>query len=404
MAPMKSIPMPAEPARAAALLALGLVLSVTTAAGARQEGAAAAVPGAPETPHWPFFRGDPALTGVASCTLPDEIGLVWSFAAGGAVTSSPVVAEGRVHFGSDDGKLYALDFETGALLWAFETQDIIEAPPLVLEGTVFVGSSDYFLYALDAATGELRWKTETDDRVLGSANWFAGEDGRARIVVGSYDTNLYCFDAASGERVWTYKTDNYVNGTPAILGDRIVFGGCDSALHVVSAASGEGLSRIELGAECYVAGSVALKDGKVYFGHYGNAFVCVDLETGAPDWVITDPRHPFFSSPALGADKVVFGGRDKALHCADQASGEELWAFKTRRKVDGSPVIAGDRVVFGSGDGRIYVLALESGEELWSYDLGDSVFTSPAVTAGRFLFGCNDGSVYAFGAAPKESE
>jgi outer membrane protein assembly factor BamB len=347
---------------------------------------------------WPFYRGDRGLSGVAAGELPERPVLLWSFATAGAVTSSPVVAAGRVFFGSDDGKVYALGLEDGLERWSFATGDLVEAPPLVLDGRVFVGSSDGCLYALDADTGALRWKAETEDRIVGSASWIEAPDGDgARILVGSYDTRLYCFDAATGEQVWSYATDNYVNGTPAVLDGRVVFGGCDAALHVVSAVSGERLERILLGEECHIAGSVALSDGRVYFGHYGNAFVCIDLERSELIWEYTGGRQPFFSSPAIGADRVVFGGRDKRLHCVRRADGAPLWTFPTGRKVDGSPVICGDQVVFGSGDGRLYLLDLESGEELWSHDLGDSIFTSPAVVGDVFVVGCNDGSVYAFG-------
>ena len=37
--------------------------------------------------------------------------------------------------------------------------------------------------------------------------------------------------------------------------------------------------RLEVLAWVSVAGSVALSEGRAYFGHYGNSFVCVDLET-----------------------------------------------------------------------------------------------------------------------------
>jgi outer membrane protein assembly factor BamB len=362
---------------------------------------AAPAPAPAASADWPFYRGDQGLSGVAPGELPERPALLWSFATAGAVTSSPVVAGGRVFFGSDDGKVYAVGLADGRERWSFATQDIVEAPPLVLDGRVFVGSSDAFVYALDAATGALLWKAETGDRIVGSANWIEAPDGDGvRIVVGSYDTRLYCFDADTGAQLWSYATDNYVNGTPAVLGERIVFGGCDAALHVVSALTGEGLARILLCEDCHIAGSVALHDGRAYFGHYGNAFVCVDLGRAELAWSYDEPRQPCFSSPAIGTDRVVFGGRDKRLHCVRREDGAPLWSFPTGRKVDGSPVICDDKVVFGSADGRLFVLALESGEQLWSYDLGDSIFTSPAVVDGVFLVGCNDGSVYAFG--PRE--
>ena len=358
--------------------------------------------GEPPSPSWPIFRGDPALGGVAEGELELPLKVAWSFQSGGAIASSPVVSGGRVYFGSDDGKLYCLDTETGKELWSFATQDIIEAPPLVLEGRVFVGSSDFFFYALDAETGELSWKVETEDKILGGANFTrVGEaEEELRILVGSYDTNLYCFDPETGETLWKYGTENYVNGTPAILDDRIIFGGCDAVLHVVSASTGEALDSLELGPECHVAGSAALADGRAYFGHYGNQFVCIDLDEKEVVWTYDSPRHAFFSSPAIGADRIVFGGRDKKMHCAARADGRALWSFPTRRKVDASPVICGDSVVFGSGDGRLYVLGLEDGKERWQYDVGKSILSSPAVVGGRVYVGTNDKRLYAF--APRD--
>ena len=344
---------------------------------------------------WPLFRRDVGLAGVAAGELPDELDVAWTFQAGGAITSSPAYVRGWVYFGSDDGKVYCLAGADGSKLWEFPTDDLIEAPPLVVDGKVYIGSNDAWFYALDAETGELLWKKETGDKILGGANFHRTEEGLI-IVVGSYDANLYGFDANSGEQLWVYTTDNYVNGTPAIHAGKAIFGGCDAILHVVDVQTGERVSGLELGTECHVAGSAAFVDGRAYFGHYGNQFVCVDIAKGESVWSYDSPRHAFFSSPSITSDKVVFGGRDRALHCAERATGAPLWTFKTRRKVDGSPVVAGDKVVFGSGDGRMYLLDLATGKELWSYDIGKSIIASPAVVMGRVYIGANDGRLYCF--------
>jgi outer membrane protein assembly factor BamB len=222
---------------------------------------------------WPIFRGDRALTGVAAGELPDAYEMRWSFEVGESIASSPVVADGKVFFGADDGKVYAVALATGEKVWEYETEDIVEAPPLFHDGRIFIGSSDFYFYALDASTGTLAWRTETDDRVLGGANWVNAPDGKGVwIVVGCYDNRLYCFDAASGKLEWTYETGNYVNGTPAVLDDTIIFGGCDAAVHVVS-AKGEPVATVPLCEECHIPGSVAIADRRIFFGHYGNAFV-----------------------------------------------------------------------------------------------------------------------------------
>src|SRR5512137_1653458 len=70
---------------------------------------------------WPMFHGGPALTGVASGTLPDKLGLLWRFKTEGPVKSSAAIVQGRVFIGSDDSYIYALNVTNGQKVWAFKT-------------------------------------------------------------------------------------------------------------------------------------------------------------------------------------------------------------------------------------------------------------------------------------------
>src|SRR5262249_5697524 len=151
---------------------------------------------------------------------------------------------------------------------------------------------------------------------------------------------------------------NYINGSPAISDGRTVFGGCDALLHVISLGDGKQEKEVEAGA--YIAGSGGLSDGGGYFGQFWNGFLCVDLNEGKQAWAFRDRNFPYFSSPAVTKERVVFGGRDKMLHCVKKEDGSALWSFATRGKVDSSPVVCGDKVVVGSDDGRVYLVALET--------------------------------------------
>ena len=344
---------------------------------------------------WPMFRGEHGLLGRASGTLPDSLTAVWKFKTNDSIKSSPAIVDDLVFIGSSDDNIYAIDLESGQQVWTYKTTDAIEAAPCVIEGSVFVGSLDGFLYALDAKKGSLKWKYQTDGQILGAANWTRSPDGRIWILVGSYDNKLHCVDSTNGKVVWTYETDNYINGSPAVSDQKTVFGGCDAMIHVVSLIDGSRVTQIDSGS--YIAASAAFLDGEVYVGNYDNIFMKADIAAGKVVWEYAGSDAPFFSSPAVGENVVIFGGRDERVHCVGRDDGKVVWTFQTRGEVDSSPVICGDKVIVGSEDGRLYVIRLSDGSGVWSYEIGQPITSSPAVARGMVVVGCDDGYVYAFG-------
>jgi polyvinyl alcohol dehydrogenase (cytochrome) len=101
----------------------------------------------------------------------------WSFsasAAGGSgdFTGTPVIADGCMYVGSNDGWVFAANADTGAKVWATHVTDAggINSSVTVQDGQVYaavarVGSP--FVTALDQRTGRVLWKT-TLDRQPGS--------------------------------------------------------------------------------------------------------------------------------------------------------------------------------------------------------------------------------------------
>ncbi len=349
------------------------------------------------TPDWPMFRGNPSLTGVSTAKLPAAPALKWNFKSGGPIISSPAIVGDRVFFGSGDSNIYCLRLDDGHREWAFTAGGAFEASPLVLDGRLYLGDLNTNFYCLDAGSGKVLWKYGFDDKVKSSANWYPAPDGKGRrVLVGSYDFKLYSFDAVTGRTNWVYETGNYINGSPAVTDGQTAFGGCDALVHVLALADGRQVREIEAGAP--IIGSAALIDGRAYVGHYENEFLCLDLREGKVLWRYRDRAFPYATSPAVTADRVLFGGRDKRLHCVKRDTGDAVWVFATRGKVESSPVVVGDKVVFGSDDGRLYLLNLADGKELWKYELGQPVQSSPAVVEGRVLIGCDDGHLYCFGA------
>ena len=84
--------------------------------------------------------------------------------------------------------LMALDADNGEERWRHYTKKHIFTPPLVAQGQVYFGSNNGILYAVDAETGEAQWQLSvtsravTQPRLAGDLVIFGGRDGMIHAV------------------------------------------------------------------------------------------------------------------------------------------------------------------------------------------------------------------------------
>lgn len=147
----------------------------------------------------------------------------------------PVIADGVVYTFGAQGRLSAVDFESGRALWSIDTMREFGVSkgyfgqggsPLVEDGRVIanIGGREAGIIAFDAATGEVLW-TATDHEASYSSGVGATFGGR-RYAVFLTREGLVGLDPATGEvrfyRYWRARSATTVNAaTPLIFGDRI---------------------------------------------------------------------------------------------------------------------------------------------------------------------------------------
>src|SRR3989339_958852 len=112
---------------------------------------------------WPQFRGNNALTGISTDSLPEKPSLLWTYETKDNVQSQAVIAGNSV-FVSTDRKIFALELSTGKLLWEYEKPEwrpsssgSIKSSPLVSDGVLYSGDASGFFYALETSTGKPKW-------------------------------------------------------------------------------------------------------------------------------------------------------------------------------------------------------------------------------------------------------
>ena len=177
-----------------------------------------------------------------------KLELKWAFAFPGATRarSQPTVGAGAVYVGSQDGTVYALDFDTGCVRWTFQADAEVRSSPTLeawprgdsrARPRLFFGDFDGNAYALDAQTGELRWKTRVEahprvtitgsprlfeDRLyvpMSSNEWAAAADPAYECC--TFRGGVTALDAHTGRVLWRSYT---IPEPPTASGERTAAG------------------------------------------------------------------------------------------------------------------------------------------------------------------------------------
>ena len=292
--------------------------------------------------------------------------LLWKRQFAGCVAASPAVGNGVVYLGFMDPPpcrgtapsfLAALDARTGRTLWCFRA-GVVETPPLLAGGRVYFGSWDHRVYAVDARTGRLAWSFATGDRVKGGV---AFADGA--IFAGSYDGRLYALDARTGKLRWTAGNGGLggLYATPSVAHGRVFVGSTDGHVYAFAASSGRLLWSLRTGS--FVYSPVALHGASAFVGSYDHRFYAVSQATGRIRWSF-DAGAPISGAPTVLDGLVYFSTcgscstyeenpRARRTFALDARTGKIAWRFP-----DGeySPVIADRERLYLTGYTHLYGL------------------------------------------------
>ena len=382
-----------SPCLIAALLLACLILS---ACGSPATAAPTAVP-----------TTTPTLTPSPTPTTPPAGTVLWTFQAGNAVWSTPVISHGLIYFGSDDKSFYAVDLQTHQLAWKFDTGGVIRSRPLVQDGVVYASSDEGVLYALDAASGAEKWKAGIGSahvRTGGSYDVGSGYDYQQSsptfadgvVYVGSGAGGLYAFEATGGTQLWRFDTTSRVRSSAAIADAKVYFGAGDGNLHVLDAKTGTELWN-QPGCDLP---SPAVVDGLVYCGGRGTFEVRAwDAASGELRWQFPVGHSWVDSSPVIVDGTLYNGSSDKStLYALNASTGEEKWNFMLRGYAWCTPTVASGTVYIGSYkgmDGIFYAVDTASGQQKWSLPVDGGILASAVVEQGVIYFTALDGNLYA---------
>lgn len=156
----------------------------------------------------------------------------------------PLVTGELIVVGSDDprpegiGHIYAFERSTLRLLWKYRAGAGVASGVVQLRDIAYVVTLGDEVVALDLRTGAVRWKfasgASNDRAFLNSTPAIVGE----RVIFGSLDGTMYGLDGKSGAVLWRRVLPARVSTSLAVVGDDVFAADADGRIYRLDAARG----------------------------------------------------------------------------------------------------------------------------------------------------------------------
>lgn len=170
-----------------------------------------------------------ALTQINKSNI-DSLGLVWSINLGTkrGLEATPIVANGMMYFTGTWSKVFAVDVRKGEVLWTYDPEvprewgekvccDVVNRGVAIYKNLIYVGTLDGRLIALNSETGDKVWEVVTVDQTKPYSITGAPRVVKGKVIIGNggaeFGTRGYvtAYDAMTGNQDWRFYT---VPGNP----------------------------------------------------------------------------------------------------------------------------------------------------------------------------------------------
>jgi outer membrane protein assembly factor BamB len=209
--------------------------------------------------------------------------------------------------------------------------------------------------------------------------------------------------------MWSFQSMNpnlrfaVAKSTPALAGDRLLFGSDNGLFRCVDKNNGRlqwHLATADTTGKGIVSSPV-VADGRVYFGGYDGGLYCLEIETGREVWKV-QPCKWIGSSPCYAEGFIYIGlefdsgTQQGALGKFSAQTGDLIWQVPTEHMLHGSPAYSSKHhvIVLGTNDSTVLVIDADSGAVRRTLRVGGPVKYACALQDELAVFGSFDGGIY----------
>ena len=287
-----------------------------------------------------------------------------------AVYTTPAVGGDLVYVGGYDGRVYTVNSTSGYRERVYPLDDNLESIVgglVVSEGRVYFGCDDGKVYALDVDEFRKEWEFQTGDKV-----WSTPVVSGETVYVSSFDKKVYALNVADGTEKWHFETEGGIVSTPLVYNDTVYIGSFDRHIYAVDAADGSLRWRSEVEADKWFWAQPIAYDNIIYAPNLDGKVYMLDTESGYEVAVPAELDSPISSSPVVVGDKVIIASQEGRVFSLDTSSNmvsTSIFTVSNDDEVIRAPLCASEGVVYihaqTSKHDTLYAVDAETGREVW---------------------------------------
>lgn len=295
--------------------------------------------------------------------------------------ASPLIKNGVIFFGTDNGHVWCLEENTKKVLWhqklGLFTKHHIFTTPLSLGNYLLITTFEGGMYKLDAQRGKVIWRDSIADKITAAP--IVLPDGKTVIVATHLNKggSIIAFDALTCSRMWDAYTEKPISGTGVLLAqDRLIISDQGGTLYVIGPHGILHTRKNNIGP---IIGGLVSNDGasSIFWATMAGEMYRASSETLKPTLLFSADAG-IYGTPAIHKNRLIAASLDKNVYCVDADKGTLIWRFETTGRIFASPVIHQGLIYIGSNDGRMYVIEEQTGKEMGVFQTTERI-TSPVI-------------------------
>lgn len=283
--------------------------------------------------------------------------------------------------------LVAVRFRDRAELWRTSLKATARSGVTVEGGTAYVGDDDGTVYAVSVQDGAVIWTAEVAGQIDAP---IAVGDERAFVVARNPDTPqavIAAFDAGSGERAWppvTVQANSNAASAPTVGGGSVYVGSADRRVHALDAADGSERWTSLVLSLFSPATALAFDDESIYAADVSGGLYRLRVDDGARRWSHHLNEGVLRSSPVVSGGSVLLGLEDGRLAALDAMSGHLVWQSDVAVGPVGAIALSGDVVIAVKGGRNAGLVSFEHDPAGTLVDVASPTDFDPGTTFLRY--------------------